>query len=408
MNTYLGAAQNLTPADLDEKQIAAAGDHLSGRLSVGSAAGEGSVPQGGDRSRTAPDRMVALTLSDAFCVGRYRDEFLNLMRTGAVDLIFANESELKSLYETSDFDAAHRGAAQRRQARRGDAQREGLRRRLAREQRGRARPRRSTSSSTRPARATCSRPASSSGLRADRTTATAARLGAHRGGRSDPASRRAARDLAEGARAGHRLHAYEGLRPLMLESPMQPLKVTVVPVTPFQQNCSIVACTATNRAAIVDPGGDVARIREAIDQLKVEPEKILLTHGHLDHAGGAAELAEALSLPIEGPDERDAFLLDESRGAGRALRHHRHAQRQADALAGRRRDRERRRPDLQRAARSRSHARASGVRECAGTLRAGRRHAVPGLGRPHRFSLWQSPSNSSTASRPSCCRSATT
>lgn len=90
---------------------------------------------------------------------------------------------------------------------------------------------------------------------------------------------------------------------------MQPLKVTVVPVTPFAQNCSIVACTATNRAAIVDPGGDVARIREAIDKLNVIPEKILLTHGHLDHAGGAAELAEALSLPIEGPDERDAFLL---------------------------------------------------------------------------------------------------
>ena len=98
---------------------------------------------------------------------------------------------------------------------------------------------------------------------------------------------------------------------------MQPLKVTVVPVTPFQQNCSIVACTATNRAAIVDPGGDVARIRAAIDQLKVEPEKILLTHGHLDHAGGAAELSEALSLPIEGPDERDAFLLEnlEAQGA---------------------------------------------------------------------------------------------
>ena len=98
---------------------------------------------------------------------------------------------------------------------------------------------------------------------------------------------------------------------------MQPLKVTVVPVTPFQQNCSIVACTATNRAAIVDPGGDVAQIREAIDQLAVTPEKILLTHGHLDHAGGAAELAEALDLPIEGPDERDDFLLSnlEAQGA---------------------------------------------------------------------------------------------
>ncbi len=90
---------------------------------------------------------------------------------------------------------------------------------------------------------------------------------------------------------------------------MQPLKVTIVPVTAFAQNCSIVACTATNRAAIVDPGGDVQRIRQAIDQFEVTPEKILLTHGHIDHAGGAAELAEAFELPIEGPDERDAFLL---------------------------------------------------------------------------------------------------
>src|ERR1051325_7146595 len=94
-----------------------------------------------------------------------------------------------------------------------------------------------------------------------------------------------------------------------LNSPMQPLKVTIVPVTPFAQNCSIVACTATNRAAIVDPGGDFARIREAVDQLKVDPEQILFTHGHIDHAGAAADLAEALNLPIEGPDERDGFLL---------------------------------------------------------------------------------------------------
>jgi len=97
---------------------------------------------------------------------------------------------------------------------------------------------------------------------------------------------------------------------------MQPLKVTVVPVTPIQQNCSIVACTATNRAAIVDPGGDVANIRAALDQLKVTPEKILLTHGHFDHAGGAAELAEALSIPVEGPDERDGFLLANLQASG--------------------------------------------------------------------------------------------
>src|SRR6059058_4221227 len=97
---------------------------------------------------------------------------------------------------------------------------------------------------------------------------------------------------------------------------MQPLKVTVVPVTPIQQNCSIVACTATSRAAIVDPGGDVANIRKAIDQLKVTPERILLTHGHFDHAGGAAELAEALSVPIEGPDQRDDFLLESLQAQG--------------------------------------------------------------------------------------------
>jgi hydroxyacylglutathione hydrolase len=66
----------------------------------------------------------------------------------------------------------------------------------------------------------------------------------------------------------------------------------------------------------VDPGGDVARIREAIDQLEVTPEKILLTHGHIDHAGGAAELAEALNLPIEGPDEKDGFLLENLQAQG--------------------------------------------------------------------------------------------
>jgi hydroxyacylglutathione hydrolase len=97
---------------------------------------------------------------------------------------------------------------------------------------------------------------------------------------------------------------------------MQPLKVTVVPVTPIQQNCSIVACTATNRAAVVDPGGDVANILEAIEKLKVTPERILLTHGHFDHAGGAAELAEALSIPVEGPDERDGFLLSSLASSG--------------------------------------------------------------------------------------------
>jgi len=105
MNTYLGAAQHLAPADLDADQIAAARyTYLEGYL--------WDPPQAKEAFRKAATiahqagRKVALTLSDAFCVDRYRDEFLNLMRTGAVDLIFANERELHSLYQTADFDSA--------------------------------------------------------------------------------------------------------------------------------------------------------------------------------------------------------------------------------------------------------------------------------------------------------------
>jgi adenosine kinase len=104
MNTFLGAAQNLAPADIDPKLIGdAAITYLEGYL--------WDPPQAKEAFRKAAkaahdaDRLVALTLSDAFCVGRYRDEFLRLMRDGTVDLIFANEAELKSLYETADFDS---------------------------------------------------------------------------------------------------------------------------------------------------------------------------------------------------------------------------------------------------------------------------------------------------------------
>lgn len=90
---------------------------------------------------------------------------------------------------------------------------------------------------------------------------------------------------------------------------MATLKVAIVHVTPFEQNCSIVWDYDTKKAAIVDPGGDLPRIQGAIADLKVIPEKILLTHGHIDHAGGAAELAELLSIPIEGSHEADAPLL---------------------------------------------------------------------------------------------------
>lgn len=91
---------------------------------------------------------------------------------------------------------------------------------------------------------------------------------------------------------------------------MLPFHIAVVPVTPFQQNCTILWDENSKRAAIIDPGGDVPRILRAIHALGVLPERIVLTHGHLDHAGGAATLREQLAVPIDGPDRRDKFLLD--------------------------------------------------------------------------------------------------
>ncbi|GBU16441.1 MULTISPECIES: MBL fold metallo-hydrolase [Methylobacterium] len=85
----------------------------------------------------------------------------------------------------------------------------------------------------------------------------------------------------------------------------------IVPVTPFQQNCTLIWDDATKVGAVVDPGGDLDRIEEAIRGQGITVEKILLTHGHIDHAGGAAELKERLGgVPIEGPHEADRFLLD--------------------------------------------------------------------------------------------------
>jgi len=98
---------------------------------------------------------------------------------------------------------------------------------------------------------------------------------------------------------------------------MTDLKAAILPVTAFQQNCTIVWCTATDKAAIVDPGGEAERIEAALDEHKVEPEKILLTHGHIDHAGAAASLRETLGLPIEGPEESDRFLLESLEDQGR-------------------------------------------------------------------------------------------
>jgi adenosine kinase len=105
MNTYLGAAQELTPDDIDPAEIAASAMvYLEGYLWDPKSAKEAFLKA--SKIAHGAGRQVALTLSDAFCVDRYRDEFLELMRSGTVDVIFANESELHALYQTSDFDTA--------------------------------------------------------------------------------------------------------------------------------------------------------------------------------------------------------------------------------------------------------------------------------------------------------------
>ncbi len=94
-------------------------------------------------------------------------------------------------------------------------------------------------------------------------------------------------------------------------------RAAIIPVTPFQQNCTLLWCEATKRAAVVDPGGDLDRIRAAIAKAGVTVEKILLTHGHIDHAGGAADLRDALKVPVEGPHRADKPLLDSLPETGR-------------------------------------------------------------------------------------------
>ena len=89
------------------------------------------------------------------------------------------------------------------------------------------------------------------------------------------------------------------------------MKIAILPVTPFQQNCSILWDEDTMRGAVIDPGGEAPRILQEVRRLGVQVERIALTHGHVDHAAGAADLKDALGrVPVEGPDERDRFLLD--------------------------------------------------------------------------------------------------
>lgn len=84
----------------------------------------------------------------------------------------------------------------------------------------------------------------------------------------------------------------------------------ILPVTPFQQNCTLLWCEQTLRAAVVDPGGEVRRIVQEAQKRRLRLEKVLITHAHIDHAGGAKELAEELGIPIEGPQRGDQFWID--------------------------------------------------------------------------------------------------
>jgi len=84
----------------------------------------------------------------------------------------------------------------------------------------------------------------------------------------------------------------------------------IIPVTAFVQNCSLIWCAKTGSAAIVDPGGDAEMIKQAVAAAPVTIESILLTHGHLDHVGAAAELAASYGVPVVGPDQRDAIWLE--------------------------------------------------------------------------------------------------
>ena len=197
MNTYLGAARDLTPADIDEGKIASAAlTYLEGYLWDPPQAKEAFIKAAAIAHKAG--RRVALTLSDAFCVDRYRAEFLGLIRKGTVDIVFANEHELHSLYETADFDTAVKALRKRRQTRGRHPQRERLR--GGRPQHGRSgagyadRARRRRHRRGRPVRRRL--PGRARARQGSPHRRPARRAG---GGRGDPAYRRAAGRFAQGA-----------------------------------------------------------------------------------------------------------------------------------------------------------------------------------------------------------------
>jgi len=97
----------------------------------------------------------------------------------------------------------------------------------------------------------------------------------------------------------------------MTEPATMPLRAAIVPVTAFEQNCSFLWCTQTMRGVLVDPGGDLPRLKAGIEKAGITVEKILVTHGHMDHCGMAGVLAQELGVPIEGPHEDDRFWIEQ-------------------------------------------------------------------------------------------------
>lgn len=99
--------------------------------------------------------------------------------------------------------------------------------------------------------------------------------------------------------------------PFPFEEKRKIMKIIVIPVTPYEQNCSLIICEETNKAAIVDPGGDVECILAVVKKQNVIVDKVLLTHGHLDHVGGTEAVANTLNVPIIGPEKEDLFWLEQ-------------------------------------------------------------------------------------------------
>jgi glyoxylase-like metal-dependent hydrolase (beta-lactamase superfamily II) len=94
-------------------------------------------------------------------------------------------------------------------------------------------------------------------------------------------------------------------------APPLPIRAMIAPVTPLQQNCTIVWCVKTNKAAIIDPGGEVPKLMATLEEHGLTLEKIWITHGHLDHAGGTQAIKELTGAPIEGPHPDDQFWIDD-------------------------------------------------------------------------------------------------